>query len=58
MEIIALRQQLLNLGAEPVTRTGEEWLRLYQACSQVIHAASNLTVEIGTSAELLRDFQA
>jgi len=57
MEITALRQQLFDLGAEPVSRTGEEWLRLYQACSQVIHAASNLTVELGTSAELLKEFR-
>lgn len=57
MEIVALRQQLVDLGAEPITKTGEEWLSLYRACSRVIHAASNLTVELGTSAELLKDFQ-
>lgn len=57
MEIIALRQQVIDLGGEPVSRTGEDWLGLYRACSHVIHAASMLTAELGTSAELLKEWQ-
>lgn len=56
-EIIALREQVRQLGGEPVSKTGEEWLKLYRAASKVVHAASMLTAELGTSAELLREFR-
>jgi hypothetical protein len=53
MEIVALRQQVRDLGAEPVTKSGDDWLELYRYCSRVVVAASELVAQLGTSKELL-----
>lgn len=55
MEIAVLRQQLLDAGLEPKTKTGQEWLDMFRSCSKVMRIAHDALANLGSSKELLQD---
>jgi hypothetical protein len=55
-EIAVLRRQLERNGIEPDTRTGEEWLRMFQQAAEVLRAAQLALRELGTGKEMLEEF--
>lgn len=56
MENAALVRQLRAAGIEPVSRSSDEWVALYERCAEVVEAASRLVAFLGTSKEMLADW--
>ena len=56
MENAALCRQLRAAGIEPVSRSSDEWVALYERCMAVVRAASELVAYLGTSKEMLEDW--
>jgi hypothetical protein len=57
MENAALCRQLRAAGLEPVTKSSDEWVELYERCMAVVRAASDLVAHLGTSKEMLDDWR-
>jgi hypothetical protein len=56
MENAALCRQVRALGHEPISKSSDEWFKMYECCSQVVQAAHELVIFLGTGKEMLADW--
>lgn len=56
MRVALLCRQLRVAGIEPVDKSSDELVALYEHCKAVVEAASRLVEFLGTSKELLEEF--
>ena len=57
MQLVRYRLCLEQHGIEPPDADGEELLRMWQDCRTVITTASQFMIRLGSSKELLMDWQ-
>jgi hypothetical protein len=58
MQLVRYRLLLEQHGIEPPDSDGEELLQMWRDCRTVITTASEFTMRLGTSKELLTDWSA
>ena len=58
MQLVRYRRVLLAAGIEPPDASGEELLQMWMDCRTVISTASQFVMRLGTSKELLMDWDA